>query len=95
MTETANVVIPVSGMTCASCQARVQRTLTQAPGVVDASVNLMTGDATIAYDPSATAPATPLTIALRRSSATSAAVASSRASCSSNAVRSATGSSAP
>jgi len=43
------VVIPVSGMTCAACQGRVQRTLAKAPGVVDASVNLMMGNATIAY----------------------------------------------
>lgn len=52
------VVIPVSGMTCASCQARVQRTLTRAPGVRDATVNLMMGNATVTYDPSATAPTT-------------------------------------
>jgi P-type Cu+ transporter len=50
------VVIPVTGMTCAACQGRVQRTLTQAPGVVDATVNLMMGNATIAYDPAATSP---------------------------------------
>ncbi|WP_291155153.1 heavy metal translocating P-type ATPase [Gemmatimonas sp. UBA7669] len=50
------VVIPVSGMTCAACQGRVQRTLAKAPGVVDASVNLMMGNATIAYDASATSP---------------------------------------
>ena len=28
-------------MTCAACQARVQRTLQKQPGVVDAGVNLM------------------------------------------------------
>ena len=50
------VVIPVSGMTCAACQSRVQRTLNKAPGVVDASVNLMMGNATVAFDPSATTP---------------------------------------
>ncbi|AHG89478.1 heavy metal translocating P-type ATPase [Gemmatirosa kalamazoonensis] len=47
------IVIPVSGMTCAACQARVQRTLAKTPGVVDAAVNLMMGNATVAYDPSA------------------------------------------
>jgi Cu+-exporting ATPase len=51
---TEKVVIPVTGMTCAACQSRVQRTLSKTPGVVDASVNLMMGNATVAYDPSAT-----------------------------------------
>ncbi|MBX9854866.1 MAG: heavy metal translocating P-type ATPase [Gemmatimonadaceae bacterium] len=50
------VVIPVSGMTCAACQGRVQRTLAKTRGVVDASVNLMMGSATIAYDASAISP---------------------------------------
>ncbi len=52
------VVIPVSGMTCAACQSRVQRTLVKTPGVRDATVNLMMGNATVTYDPSATAPDT-------------------------------------
>ena len=46
--------IPVSGMTCAACSARVERALKQAPGVESANVNLMTGTATVAYDPAAT-----------------------------------------
>lgn len=45
------VTIPVSGMTCAACQARVQRVLEKAPGVSDASVNLMTGNARVTFDP--------------------------------------------
>ena len=48
--------IPVTGMTCAACQSRVQRTLQQQPGVSDATVNLMMGSATITYDPSTVAP---------------------------------------
>ena len=52
--EAERLVIPVSGMTCAACQSRVQRTLNEAPGVVDASVNLMMGNATVAFDPSTT-----------------------------------------
>ncbi len=51
------IVIPVSGMTCAACQGRVQRTLSKTPGVVDASVNLMMGNATVAYDPATVDPA--------------------------------------
>src|SRR4051812_46161142 len=34
------VTIPVSGMTCAACSARVQRTLERLPGVSAATVNL-------------------------------------------------------
>ena len=48
-TESLN--IPVTGMTCAACQSRVQRTLNNTPGVVDASVNLMMGTAAVSYDP--------------------------------------------
>ena len=50
----SKVVIPVSGMTCAACQARVQRALQQAPGVEDASVNLMMENATVVFDPAST-----------------------------------------
>ncbi|HEX8944037.1 MAG TPA: heavy metal translocating P-type ATPase [Gemmatimonadaceae bacterium] len=55
-TGAQRVVIPVTGMTCAACEARVQRTLSKAPGVVGASVNLMMGNATVSFDPSATSP---------------------------------------
>ena len=45
------VTLPVTGMTCAACQSRVQRQLTRAPGVSDASVNLLMGSATVTFDP--------------------------------------------
>ncbi len=45
------VTLPVMGMTCAACQSRVQRQLSRAPGVVDASVNLLMGSATVTFDP--------------------------------------------
>ena len=48
--------IPVSGMTCAACSARVQRTLERMPGVSGANVNLMTGSATVDFDPFAITP---------------------------------------
>ena len=51
MTET--VKIGVSGMTCAACQAFLQKTLQKQPGVVEATVSLMTNDATVAFDPAA------------------------------------------
>ena len=56
--QTSKVVIPLTGMTCAACQSRVQRTLSRTPGVADASVNLMMGNATVAYDPGAVTPDT-------------------------------------
>ena len=48
--------IPVTGMTCAACQSRVQRTLQKQSGVADATVNLMMGTATVTYDPATVAP---------------------------------------
>jgi P-type Cu+ transporter len=45
------VDIPVSGMHCAACQARVQRTLERTPGVHGATVNLLTNSAAVRYDP--------------------------------------------
>jgi Cu+-exporting ATPase len=54
--ETTKIEFPVSGMHCAACQARVQRALAKAPGVNSAVVNLMTGSATVAFDPAATTP---------------------------------------
>src|SRR6202521_1983599 len=44
-------------MTCAACQARVQRALATEPGVIDASVNLVTRSAAVRYDSSAVRPA--------------------------------------
>ncbi len=44
------VTLPVQGMTCAACQARVQRALEAAPGVTTASVNLMLQNATVTFD---------------------------------------------
>ncbi len=51
------VILPVTGMTCAACQSRVQRQLNRAPGVTDASVNLLMGSATVTFDPAVSSPA--------------------------------------
>ena len=51
------VTLPVTGMTCAACQSRVQRQLNRAPGVSDASVNLLMGSATVTFDPRLSTPA--------------------------------------
>ena len=53
---TETIRIPVSGMTCAACQARVQRTLQKQAGVADATVNLMMKSATVTYDPETVSP---------------------------------------
>jgi Cu+-exporting ATPase len=54
--ETESIRIPVSGMTCAACSARVQRALEKQPGVTNANVNLMMKTATVHFDPSAVTP---------------------------------------
>src|SRR5438105_2009077 len=51
-----SINIPVTGMTCAACQARVQRALARTPGVEEATVNLLLHNATVAFDPAATSP---------------------------------------
>jgi P-type Cu+ transporter len=54
--RSTELTIPVQGMTCAACSARVQQTLERTPGVNGANVNLMTGSATVSYDPASTTP---------------------------------------
>ncbi|HLH38703.1 MAG TPA: heavy metal translocating P-type ATPase [Bryobacteraceae bacterium] len=54
MIETIN--IHVEGMSCAACQAHVRRALEQTPGVKQATVNLMTAEARVAFDPKNTQP---------------------------------------
>src|SRR5260221_11324678 len=49
--------IPVSGMSCGACQARVQRAPRPHAPVRAASVSLMLHSATVAHDPPATSPA--------------------------------------
>jgi Cu+-exporting ATPase len=50
---TQTIQVPVTGMTCASCSARVQRGLAKLEGVDEAAVNLATEKATLTYDPAA------------------------------------------
>lgn len=45
--KTTQLTLPVEGMTCASCVARVERVLKKVPDVVDASVNLATESAVV------------------------------------------------
>ncbi|MFI5267193.1 MAG: heavy metal translocating P-type ATPase [Chloroflexota bacterium] len=45
------VILPIEGMTCASCVRRVEKSLTKVPGVAQALVNLATEKATVRFDP--------------------------------------------
>lgn len=55
MTDT-QLHLPVTGMTCASCSTRVERSLARVPGVSTAQVNLATEQATVTYDAKAVSP---------------------------------------
>ncbi|MEI6724658.1 MAG: heavy metal translocating P-type ATPase [Actinomycetes bacterium] len=48
---TAQAVLPILGMTCASCVSRVERALRKPAGVLHADVNLATEKATVTYIP--------------------------------------------
>lgn len=50
------VNLPVEGMTCASCVARVEKVLRKVDGVEEVSVNLATERASFSYDPQKTTP---------------------------------------
>ncbi len=51
MAETERQTLPVRGMHCAACVGKVEAALRGVPGVSDASVNLATERATVAFDP--------------------------------------------
>ena len=51
MAENRQVVLPVSGMTCANCVATVERNLKKIGGVETAMVNLSSERATVTFDP--------------------------------------------
>ncbi len=48
------IVMTVSGMTCGSCAARVERVLSRHDGVASAGVNFATQRATVVFDPKQT-----------------------------------------
>ena len=51
MKEIRKEIFPVVGMSCASCAARVEKTLKGQPGVQEALVNYASGAAQVAYCP--------------------------------------------
>jgi len=56
----------IGGMTCASCVARVERALAKVPGVREATVNLATESARVAWAPGAAPDAAAMDALLRR-----------------------------
>ena len=56
------LTLPVTGMTCAACSARVQRALQATPGVGAASVNLMLHNAVVTFDEAAVSPTDLVTV---------------------------------
>ncbi len=51
---TAEIELPLLGMTCANCAATIERTLNKVDGVVEATVNYANERATVRYAPGAT-----------------------------------------
>ena len=54
-TNLTELSLAVSGMTCASCAARIEKVLKRQDGVGQAAVNLATNTATVRFDPARTA----------------------------------------
>jgi len=55
--ETAQKIrFSVGGMTCAGCQANVQRRLENTPGVIEAAVSLVAAEASVTFDPAKVTP---------------------------------------
>jgi len=52
--ELARVMLPIEGMSCASCVQKVEDALKRLPGTVEANVNFATETAQVVYDPSQT-----------------------------------------
>lgn len=51
MSHSKQVILPITGMTCANCVATIERNLKKENGVLNASVNLSSERATIEYNP--------------------------------------------
>ena len=55
-TDSLELTLPITGITCASCVARVEKAIARVPGVQQASINLATEQASLSLA-SANAPA--------------------------------------
>ncbi len=49
--DTQRVVVPIRGMTCAACVSNVEKALMKVPGILQASVNLATEEASVQVEP--------------------------------------------
>src|SRR2546426_7123031 len=56
--KSATLTIPIEGMSCASCVAKIEHGLSAVPGVSRATVNLATEQATVEHQPGVTDPTT-------------------------------------
>jgi len=56
LTEGGHVLLSLTGMTCASCSAVIEKSLLKTPGVYAATVNLATEAATVEFDPTQVGP---------------------------------------
>ncbi len=52
MAETKQIILPITGMTCANCVATIERNLKKLDGVNSAAVNLSSERATVSFDAS-------------------------------------------
>ncbi|TET56646.1 MAG: heavy-metal-associated domain-containing protein, partial [Dehalococcoidia bacterium] len=49
--ETRKITLPVTGMTCASCAAAIEKGLSKLPGLYRVSVNVASEEVFVEYDP--------------------------------------------
>src|SRR3990172_7521312 len=47
--KTERIILPLKGMTCASCAATIEKSLSKLSGVIQANVNLASEKATVEY----------------------------------------------
>jgi len=45
-----NIILPITGMTCANCAANIERSLNKVPGIQKAAVNFASEKASVAFD---------------------------------------------
>ena len=51
MSDSKQISLPITGMTCANCVSAVERNIKKVSGVESANVNLTTERASVAYNP--------------------------------------------
>ncbi len=56
MSESQQLILPITGMTCANCSASIERNVKRMSGVDEVSVNLATERAKVIYDPAVVRP---------------------------------------